>query len=147
MKERTMKLTPAQVDELLVGTKYEKSTKGSLSFGATFGEHLWATTGWNGRYRIGHIVAVVKNKNDNTLFADAKLNAALAIHYKTLAGELIEALSTMKHYASRTHDHWDADEDSKVGKWLISMAGCSGILPDIDKALTVLDRAKADLWE
>lgn len=62
-----MKLTPEQVDELLVGTKYE----GCLEIE---------------KYSL--------NPTDSTqhILHDARSNAALAIHYKALAGELVSAL-------------------------------------------------------
>lgn len=33
------------------------------------------------------------------------------------------AIQTLREYASKTHDHWDADEDMKVGKRLLAMGG------------------------
>lgn len=55
-------------------------------------------------------------------------------HADALAG----ALEVLKTTACRTYAKWDADEDSKVGKWLAAMGGTKGILPEVDTALEIL---------
>lgn len=54
--------------------------------------------------------------------------------------QLEEALRVMKYWSGETHKKWDADEDSKVGKWLAAMSGVTGILSDIDDALADLQQ-------
>lgn len=58
--------------------------------------------------------------------------------------ELVAGLQAVKKWAVKAHAHWDADEDSKVGKILMALAG---YLPsyslDIAKAQAALAGAEA----
>jgi len=43
----------------------------------------------------------------------------------------------LSSWAERAYDHWDSDDDSKVGKILLSMAGeLPGYSAEIDEILT-----------
>ncbi len=50
--------------------------------------------------------------------------------------EIANAVLYMRAYADRTSDHWDRDEDSKVGKRLLALAGK---LPGYDRQLDDVD--------
>jgi hypothetical protein len=74
----------------------------------------------------------------------AKERDALRVRVAELENALENALETMRAYADATHCYWDIDEDLKVGKRLLAMAGqLPGYEPQIDaalKAITTLPR-------
>ncbi len=62
---------------------------------------------------------------------------------EAMRNELLEALETMVKVADEAHQHWDADRDMKVGKYLLAMAGnLKGYRADLTKVHEVIAKAK-----
>lgn len=74
--------------------------------------------------------------NVNIVRAEAKANARLI----AAAPDLLEALKLVVTIASEAHDHWDNDNNVKVGKILIAL---SGHLPRYDKRIDEMHAAIA----
>lgn len=78
------------------------------------------------------------------ILAEAKANAARLAHCWNCHDELVAALRTMVKVADEAQDHWDADRDSKVGKYLSAMAGhLKGYRADLTAVHAVLQKAGA----
>jgi hypothetical protein len=66
-----------------------------------------------------------------------KLAYVVPMHDEIIS--LREALAFVRKYADKTHDYWDAGDDSKVGKRLLALAGrLKGYNHDLDEALGVV---------
>jgi len=59
-----------------------------------------------------------------------------------------QSLSVIRQFANDTHDYWDADEDSKVGKRLLALAGgLPGYDHKLDQAFQGLVNTERQLIE
>lgn len=78
---------------------------------------------------------------------------ALALAHDTAAAltasrertqSLRQAVAKMREVAHDAFLAWDSDNDSRAGKLLAALDGSTGIRPDLDAVLSLLDGAKAD---
>jgi hypothetical protein len=68
------------------------------------------------------------------------------VEMRRMSGLLLEALETFVANARETYNHWDADNDHKVGKRLAAMEGSlKGYRNDLDAVHALIAEAKSVL--
>lgn len=64
---------------------------------------------------------------------------AYALKLERERDELLAVLAGIERTAAKVHAHWDADEDSKVGKYLLALCGANkGYMPETDAVRAAL---------
>ncbi len=65
--------------------------------------------------------------------------AALLSEQLEEINHLRQFIALLKKTANGAFDYWDKDQDSKVGKWLLAMAGRPGIILEIDQGYKAME--------
>lgn len=66
-------------------------------------------------------------------------------HEMVIPTDLLSALKTMVRVADQALDHWDNDQDSKVGKYLSAMSGhLKNYRADLTAVHAIIERYEAE---